>query len=59
MKGSKQHKRYMAILRRSAAKRSGKKNGVVPGSWMDDLLLFKMDRCKKWNKQRTKVNIDE
>lgn len=58
MKGSREHKRYMAILRHYAAKRSGKKNGVVPGSWMDDLLLFKMDRCKKWDKQR-KFSNDE
>ncbi len=48
----------MSILRSLAAKRLGKKNGVIPGGWMDDMYLFKMERCKKWKKQR-KVNLDD
>lgn len=47
MKGPRDLKRYMAVLRRL----SKKANGVIPGSWMDDLNLFKLERCKKWRKQ--------
>lgn len=46
MKGPREQKRYMAILRSL----SRKGNGVVPASWMDDLKLFKLERCKKWRK---------
>lgn len=46
MKGSREQKRYMAILRSL----SRKGNGVVPASWLDDLKLFKLERCKKWRK---------
>ncbi|WP_353194586.1 hypothetical protein [Pusillimonas noertemannii] len=46
MKGSREHKRYMAILR----KVRGKPNGVI-GSWgLDDLRLFKLETDKKWRK---------
>lgn len=46
MKGPRELKRYMAILR----KFRGKPNGVI-GSWgMDDLKLFKLERCKKYRK---------
>lgn len=39
MKGSKEHKRYVSILR----KLRGKKNGVVPSFAFDDLRLFKLE----------------
>lgn len=46
MKGGREHKRYIAILR----KYRGKKNGVF-GAWgLDDLHLFKLVRDKKWRK---------
>jgi hypothetical protein len=46
LKGSRELKRYVAVLR----KLRGKKNGVI-GSWgFDDLKIFKLERCKKWRK---------
>jgi hypothetical protein len=51
MKGPREKKRYIAILRSLASKR--KKNGVIPGAWMDDLLIFKFERCKKWRRHKT------
>lgn len=46
MKGPRELKRYVAIMR----KLHGKKNGVI-GSWaFDDLNIFKLERCKKWRK---------
>lgn len=47
MKGPRELKRYMAILRSLY----GKRNGVVPGYCMDDLLLFKLEKDKKYRKQ--------
>lgn len=44
MKGSREQKRRMSILRKRCA--SG--NGVVPFWAMDDPQLFKLERCKKW-----------
>lgn len=46
MKGSRQHKRWVAKTRRDR----GKRNGVI-GSWaFDDLGLFKLERDRKWRK---------
>lgn len=44
MKGPRELKRYLAILR----SRAGRRNGVVPGAWLDDLLVLKLERCRKW-----------
>lgn len=46
MKGPRDLKRYMSMLRSLGSK----KNGVLPGYWMDDLYLFKHENCKKWRK---------
>lgn len=48
MKGPRELKRYMAIKR----KNEGKPNGVIPGFFMDDLRLFKLERCKKYRNTR-------
>lgn len=46
MKGSREHKRWIAKVRRDY----GKRNGVI-GSWaFDDLWLFKLERDKKFRK---------
>ncbi len=50
MKGPRELKRYVAVMRSLAAKR-GHKNGNIPGSWFDDLKIFKLERCRKWKRQ--------
>ena len=46
MKGSRELKRYVAVLRKLRGKPRG--NGVI-GSWgFDDLKIFKLERCRKW-----------
>lgn len=46
MKGPRELKRYVALIRKCR----GKPNGVV-GTWaFDDLNIFKLERCKKWRK---------
>lgn len=47
MKGPRELKRYLSILRSVR----GKRNGVIPAWGMDDLLLFKLERDKKYRKQ--------
>lgn len=48
MKGPRELKRYVSILRKLRGK--GRGNGVL-GSWaFDDLRIFKLERCKKWRK---------
>lgn len=56
MKGPRELKRYMSVLRSLGAKRYKQKNGVVPTSWLDDLKLFKLERCKKWYKRNKLEN---
>ena len=46
MKGPRDLKRYMSVLRSLYSKR----NGVVPSWALDDLALFKLERCKKHRK---------
>jgi hypothetical protein len=46
MKGSRDLKRYMAMKRHYR----GKKNGVISSACLDDLHLFKLERCKKFRK---------
>jgi len=50
VKGSRQHKRYIAILRKLRGKRRG--NGVITAFGLDDLLLFKLETDKKWRKTK-------
>jgi hypothetical protein len=46
MKGSREHKRWIAKVRRDY----GKRNGVI-GSWaFDDLWLFKLETDRKFRK---------
>lgn len=46
MKGSKDHKRYVSVLRSIF----GKKNGVIPAFVFDDLHIFKLETCRKFRK---------
>lgn len=46
MKGPRELKRYVALMRRHRGKKRG--NGVVGSYAFDDLTIFKLERCKKW-----------
>lgn len=52
MKGSKEHKRYISILRKIV----GKRNGVISSFAMDDMKLFKLETCKKAYRRRERTN---
>jgi hypothetical protein len=48
MKGPRELKRYMSILRSVRGKRRG--NGVVSSACLDDLHLFKLEQDRKYRK---------
>lgn len=47
MKGSREHKRYIAKLRSWAAKVKRRKNGNIPSAWFDDLWLFRLEQDRR------------
>lgn len=53
MKGPRELKRYVGKLRKWF-KRCGRKNGHIPNYAWDDLLIFKLERCKKNYSRKSK-----